>query len=392
MAVGPTALMDTPASVAVKGLPAGRDVTITSAATDKSGVKWTASASFVVPPNGVVSLTSSSTGGSYRGVDPMGLFDLMTPPASNHSDTIFEPPAGGFTVSLNASIAGKNVASASMQRTLPAGALHPSTPSLAANGVDGQLFLPTAASGTHPAVLVFGGSEGGLSAVVTLQATLIAEHGYPTLAVAYFGAPGLPSALSQIPLEYFTKALTILRSQPGVDPHHVLVEGTSRGTEAALLLAANFPGLVNGVIAGAPSSVANPSYPTLTDAAWTLGGQPVATVGKGEIGLATPPDFPASVIPVEKIQGPVLLACGQDDRVWPSCAYSQAITARLHAHAFRYPITALTYPDAGHAIGVMTAFYSATAQAFSADGGTVTGNATALGASHTALLAFLAQQ
>ena len=62
-------------------------------------------------------------------------------------------------------------------------------------------------------------------------------------------------------MEYFTKALEVLRAQPGVDPRHVLVAGESRGGEAALLLGAHFPGAVNGVIAGVPSSVVNPGWP-----------------------------------------------------------------------------------------------------------------------------------
>ena len=91
-----------------------------------------------------------------------------------------------------------------------------------------------------------------------MAAALLAARGYPSLALAYFKAPGLPQTLRDIPLEYFTSALEVLRAQPGVDPDHVLVAGDSRGGEAALLLGAHFPQLVNGVIAGVPSSVVHP--------------------------------------------------------------------------------------------------------------------------------------
>jgi hypothetical protein len=59
--------------------------------------------------------------------------------------------------------------------------------------------LPASAPARRPALLIFGGSEGGLSG--TLIAALLAAHGYPALALAYFNAPGLPATLSDIPLE-----------------------------------------------------------------------------------------------------------------------------------------------------------------------------------------------
>jgi pimeloyl-ACP methyl ester carboxylesterase len=104
---------------------------------------------------------------------------------------------------------------------------------------------------------VFGGSEGGQSGPVIVGAALLAAHGYPALSLAYFHEPGLPDSLTNIPLEYFARALRLLRSQPGVDLDHVLVQEASRGGEAALLLGATFPDLVNGVVAGAPGSRVN---------------------------------------------------------------------------------------------------------------------------------------
>ncbi len=227
-------------------------------------------------------------------------------------------------------------------------------------------------------MLVFGGSEGGLSWPVWLQAGMLAQHGYATLALGYFKGPGLPSTLSNIPLEYFVKALKILRTQPGVDPHHVLVEGDSRGSEAAQLLGADFPDLVNGVIAGSPSSVANVAYPEDSGAAWTLDGKPVPTA-----------------IPDENTRGPILLACGGEDAIWDSCQYTDLIQGRLAEYGFRYPVTVLRYPGAGHAVGTLsTPYFSTTdlAALFPGMGGTPGANQSALAAAHAALLKFLGAQ
>jgi dienelactone hydrolase len=95
---------------------------------------------------------------------------------------------------------------------------------------------------------------GGLS-----TASLLASHGYPTLAVAYFHAAGLPDSLKKIPLEYSATAARLLAKQPGVDPEDLIALGASRGTEATLLLAQNFPKLVHGAVLHAPGAKVNDS-------------------------------------------------------------------------------------------------------------------------------------
>jgi BAAT / Acyl-CoA thioester hydrolase C terminal len=185
----------------------------------------------------------------------------------------------------------------------------------------------------------------------------------------------------------------VLRAQPGVDHRHVLVSGVSRSSEAALLLGAYFPRLVNGVIAGVPSSVVNPRWPDTSQPAWTLDGRPLPAVSPSEFGQPNPPGKPRAVIPVERIRGPILLTCGELDRVWPSCRYSDAITARLRAHRFAYPVIDLRYRDAGHRVGGLTLYFaSVTDGALTAFGGTVAGTQAAQADAHAKLVAFLAAQ
>ena len=206
-------------------------------------------------------------------------------------------------------------------------------------------------------MLVFGGSDGGLSG--TLVAALLAAHGYPALALAYFNAPGLPAQLSDIPLEYFATALRWLRAQPQVDPRHVLTLGVSRGSEAALLLGAYYPRLVNGVIASVPSDVAICSYPNCSGPAWTLHGRPLPYTFQFD--NPHPVDDPAAVIPVERIRGPVFLDCGGADAVWVSCPYARAIMTRLAAHHDAYQHVLQAYPAAGHGVGSLVPYEPAAA-------------------------------
>jgi dienelactone hydrolase len=386
----PAALMDEPVTVSLRGLPADARTTVTAKAVDSEGTTWSSSAQFQASSAGQVSLGQPSLGGSYSGINPMGLFTLMAPPPGSAPDWFLYGEAG-YDVAVQATVGGRMVAEASVRRQSPlaVGVVEKQLRPTKA-GIYGNLYLPKRAAGRRPAVLVFSGSGGGLT--TSFAAALLAAHGHPSLALAYFKAPGLPQSLHNIPLEYFTKALKVLRAQPGVDPRHVLVAGVSRGGEAALLLGAHFPQLVNGVIAGVPSSVVNPGErPDASKPAWTLGGRPLPAVSPSEFGRPDQTSNPRAVIPVERIRGPVLLACGEQDLRWPSCAYVDAITARLRAHRFAHPVTALRYPDAGHLIGGLTAWYgSLTDDALTSDGGTVAATQAAQADAHAKLLALLA--
>ena len=127
------------------------------------------------------------------------------------------------------------------------------------------------------------------------------------------------------------------------------MSGTSRGSEAALLLGVHYPGLVHGVVASVPGDAAGCSFPCRGGPAWTFGGKPVPYTRQFDDPYPT--DNPAAVIPVEDIEGPVFLDCGQTDAVWVSCAYSRAIMARLARNHDRYAHVLYSYPNAGHGVG-----------------------------------------
>jgi len=117
-----------------------------------------------------------------------------------------------------------------------------------------------------------------------------------------------------------------------------------------------------------PSAVVHGAYKA-RGAAWTLGGRPLPY---------RPRSGRAAAIPVEKIRGQVLLICGGEDFLWPSCKYSDAIVRRMAMHHARGRVTELSYPTAGHAVGSVLPYVPS----ISADpnslgtymGGTVAGN------------------
>ncbi len=339
---------DQPVSIMVSGLVPGTVASLRLRSTDANDVPWSSAAAFRVSPAGSIDpAQTAALSGSYTGVSPMGLFWSMRPDRRAAENDYFWSRDRPLSFELSVVAGGHRQASVRLSRALSATPLSVRRESLREAGFDGEFFSAASVPARRPALLVFGGSEGGMSG--TLVAALLAAHGYPALALAYFNAPGLPAQLSDIPLEYFATALRWLRAQPQVDPRQVLTLGVSRGSEAALLLGAYYPRLVDGVVASVPSDVAICSYPNCSGAAWTLHGRPLPYTL--EFDNPHPADDPAAVIPVERIRGPVFLDCGGADAVWVSCPYARAVMTRLAAHHDTYQHVLQAYPAAGHGAG-----------------------------------------
>jgi uncharacterized protein len=76
----------------------------------------------------------------------------------------------------------------------------------------------------------------------------------------------------------------------------------------------------------------------------------VEPLGYWITGLDKVDHYEESIIRVEKIQGPILLLSGQDDRVWLSARMSDMIEERLVAHRFPYEFENVQFERAGHLI------------------------------------------
>jgi dienelactone hydrolase len=232
-----------------------------------------------------------------------------------------------------------------------------------ANGLFAELYVPAGESKRRPAIIVMGGSGGGLEHDA---AQLLANQGFVTLDLAYFGAPGLPPILGDVPLEYFDKGLAFLRAHSSVDASRIGVFGGSKGAEAALLVASRNPD-VRAVVAVAPSMM---SWQGIGEGAsgvpgkgsWSLKGKsipylhydrsaPFTTVGDMYARtFAKRALHPDAEIPVERINAPILLICGESDALWPSCPMSDAIVARLKSKGVRHNVQQEKYADAGHGL------------------------------------------
>jgi dienelactone hydrolase len=225
-------------------------------------------------------------------------------------------------------------------------------------------YYPGLGEGRRPALLVLGGSEGGLGEGSKRLALALQAEGFSVLNISYHRAPGQPPHLELIPLETFAVAVSWLQRQAEVDPARIGIVGGSKGAEAALLAATRDP-RIRAVVAGTPSSVAWQGASFDRDgtfaSSWTERGRPLEHLAYGRWKwwtdmnpilletLATLPQHPLAAIPIERTAAPVLLVCGGADTIWPACPMSRQLVQRARSHG-RPAITLLAYADAGHGV------------------------------------------
>jgi dienelactone hydrolase len=354
--------------VLLSGFPPGSLVTVTA-----SIPGYASHASYRADAAGSVDIASQAPiEGTYQGADTDGLFWSMVatgaPPAS---------PSDDIDVTVLAEVSGKVVASATLARHAVEGGLVETE--VHDDGLV-AVFVTPEAPGPHPALLVFGGSEGGIDYGLR-YARAYASLGYASLGIAYFNASGLPPYLDNLPLEYFARALSWMKKRPEVKTDAIGVLGASRGGELALLLGATFPE-VKAVVAQVPSGVVwsgwDPRWPQHHASSWTLGGKELPympdtdtfptwtmdaegrTVEYGTpaflaaLDAASAAELDAATTRVEKVQGPVLMLASGDDQIWPSCRLAELAMDRLTTtgHAAAFADDLVCYPEAGHHLGL----------------------------------------
>ena len=238
----------------------------------------------------------------------------------------------------------------------------------------------TPPAGGWPAVVCFGGSEGGFASQVG-HAELLAAHGFAALAASWISEEDAAVAIASVPLERFAAAVHLLAAYPEVDADRVAAMAVSRGAEGLLAAASADPSLhCRGLVLVSPSSLSwqaiggdgeIPDTPS-----WTYAGRPLPwrAVRSGELmgqlvrnawrigrdraahrptllrlrdayaaGLTHSTD---GELAAERVGSPLLLLTGSEDAVWPSDEMADAIRARRANPADRH----VRYDGAGHLI------------------------------------------
>ena len=366
------ALTDVPVTIRLTGFEPHQRVTVRAETHDDDfGRAWGSYAVYETDDCGSVDLAQKTPlEGSYDTVDPMGLiWSMELDPAAEEECYFRKRSLDPIRIRFTAEVAGEVAAETHAERLFLAPGV--ARVEVHEQGLAGVLFLPPQPS-SHPGVIVLGGGDGG---ILEHGAALLAAWGYVGLALGYFGSGPLPPQPSEIPLEYFARAVNWLQARPEVDEEAVALIGTSLGGMFGLLAAANCPD-IRAVVAYVPLGIVLGVGPEDAPPA-CHGGQPLpfapivltpeeerrfeelertrepVSINPVLLRMLADGSIPdAAEIPVERINGPVLLLTGEDDQGIPSPVFAERIMARLEQRGFAHPHDHFCYGGAGHAIGL----------------------------------------
>lgn len=363
-----------PVTIAVTGFSPGELVRI-DAVQEVRNATLRSHAIFVADEQGrVLPNNQAPVEGTYSGIDPQGIFWSMAPGPGERPDVFSRTTAPSFiTISVRTD-SGVNLSQVLECRLVGDGVTRIPVDEA---GVHGTLFLPEG-TGSRPALIYLGGSEGGINEGIS---AIFASKGYVTLSLGYFGLPGLPLELVGVPVETVGDAVQFLNRHPRVQEDRIAIYGASKGAELALLSATRYPS-IRAVIANSPSGVVfqgismdwsagprsswsengtdipyvpfiwygedDPILVSMGEAA--ANGTPWGTLAMYERALGDEGAVRNATIPVERINGPVLLLSAGKDTVWPSSRLSADIMARRAEYHHPFPDQRLDYPASGHMI------------------------------------------
>ncbi|WP_060203111.1 acyl-CoA thioesterase/bile acid-CoA:amino acid N-acyltransferase family protein [Sporosarcina koreensis] len=371
-------LIDRAVGIRVTGLSGGQKVTVRFQRKSYWGTTiylMESHGTFIADEDGVVDLQKACLiEGTYEGVDGMGLFwSLQVKRTEENSEEVFtklQPQS--LTILLESD--GKVIDTKIITRKwIDDDVIR--TP-VNEKGVVGT-FFHMGNSLPRPTIIVVGGSEGG---IYEFPASLLASHGFNVLALGYWGQEPLPKQLVEIPLEYIEGAIQWLKARPDVAKGWLGMHGTSKGGELALLAATYFEDITAVVSLSGPPVVCCGIVPWTEQKelppAWTFRGKAIpyarpdnsvevsnacrAMRQAGENPLriwyeyltSDPQITEQATIPVEKINGSILLISGTDDACFDSVRLNERAMERLRQYNFNNEYNHLVYEGAGHEVGI----------------------------------------
>ncbi|XP_077178900.1 acyl-coenzyme A thioesterase 1-like [Paroedura picta] len=347
----PVCLHDEPVQVRVEGLSPRQPVTLRAWLEDETAELFQSRAYYRADSEGELDLTdAASVGGSYSGVEPMGLLwslEAATPAKRLAKRNVLTPFRVTYEVDEGHGVGGRLLGRCvSERRFLGEGVRR--IP-VREGRLKATLFLP-AGPGPFPGLIDLYGSGGGL---VEYRASLLASRGFATLSLAYLAFEDLPAFPEFLELDYFGEAVEFLQKQQQVKAFAIGVLGLSKGADMALALATFWPGIKAAVsISGSGFNSFIPLRAQgLTIPALPYNPEKMKTVGDAVdmSGIWDDPGDPAVLecrIPVEKSSSKFLFLSGKDDRNWPSERYCQKTVQCLQQNGC--PVEFYCYPGAGH--------------------------------------------
>ncbi|XP_059211643.1 acyl-coenzyme A thioesterase 1 [Centropristis striata] len=348
-------LFDKMVQVKVDGLAPHKQVQLRSKLVDDRGMIFKASAVFKADESGQVDVCRApSLGGSYTGVEPMGLFWSLAP-ETPHSKLLKKNVLTPTLVEIEALCGetGKVLASETNERGFMTEGMKRIP--VEEGRIRGVLFVPPG-KGPFPGIIdmyTFGGR------LTEPRASLLASKGFVVLALAYMGYLDLPTNPKKLDLDYFEEAVTFLRKHPEVKGPGIGILAISHSGGMALAMSSFLSGIsatvcINGCNANTviPLHYKDIVLPPLPIVIWKLKIKKFRLLDVGDM-LADPflEKCRPSLFPIERASCHFLFAVSEGDRNWNSALFARRAAETLRNNG-KESFEVVTYPKAGHFLEV----------------------------------------
>ncbi|XP_078262421.1 acyl-coenzyme A thioesterase 1-like [Rhinoraja longicauda] len=350
---GSKCLSDELVRVRVGGLSPLQPVTMRAGLSDEKGEAFGSAAFYRADERGELDLSRSpSLGGHYTGTEPMGLFWSLSPvkpfsrlvkrdvagsPLRVHIE-VFDGHGGDPQKRPLASCVNERWFMKEGVTRIP----------VREGRVRGVLFVPPG-SGPFPGVIYLNTINDGVG---ESKASLLANRGFITLALAYLNYDDLPKGATNLDLEYFSEAVNLLKQHPKVKRPGIGAVGISKGGDVVLSMATFLPDVraavvINGCNASALIGMHYKNKVISAGVGYSLSRMWIEDSGVANIVEVMNEVNKESLIPVEKAKGTILFVVGDEDKNWKSTKYANEAIKRMKKHGNK-KFDLLTYPGAGH--------------------------------------------
>ena len=201
---------------------------------------------------------------------------------------------------------------------------------------------------------------------------MLASHGFNALALAYFGAKGLNSALAEVPLEYFERVFAWLEKNPITNCKEIYLYGGSIGAVLALFLASRYS-MITKVVAVNPLAWCFQGLTLKRVSLWTYGGKSLPFIKFAWLStfgyimscfiknkpfgfaymyrksLETAKNKEEARIKVENSNADILMFGGQEDGWWDTHDACLQMMDGLTKNNYRHTYEHVVYEHGGHA-------------------------------------------
>ncbi|XP_034390282.1 peroxisomal succinyl-coenzyme A thioesterase-like [Cyclopterus lumpus] len=354
-------LMDEKFTVLVQNVLPGFQLTVYAFYKCEGGYSWEAFAHYTASATGAVNVSEDpSRGGTYSGVEPMGLMWSLRPVPGSKSglrmrkmnvQTPMEVTISVYQGHLTEGFVDQvPLAAVVVERWYMAPGVRRIP--ITEGGLTATLFLPSG-PGPFPGLLDLWGGGGKL---VEYRAALLASHGIAAMALDYLTPQITKETGKMVDYEYFEAAYRVLEQHPQILGSRIAMLGLSFGTSVTLRMAVYSQVIKLRCAVCISGSHVQPIDGSVAQIMTSFNDNADKTRFNEEQhviwrDLLMPIPTDASLkVDVGRLRCPLLLVVGEDDQNWPSYESAMDMKEMMQRAGNEHLLTVLSYPNAGHLI------------------------------------------